>query len=187
MDSSDDVVEEAKRGGVDTVRTTADFALGSGQEIEILRGLGNAGLQLRGNAFANTIIGSNGDDLLRGYSGADWLKGGGGDDTLMGGLGVDTLDGGAGADSFRFAEAPNGEVDVIRTFDAADDRLMLDDGAFTAFTKGATTAADIYAHLLFDARTGEVAYDAEGDGGWVVFARIQHLTGVLDATSVVIV
>jgi len=187
VDSSDDVVEEAKRGGIDTVRTTADYALGSGQEIEILRGLGDAGLQLRGNAFANTIIGSNGDDLLRGYSGADWLKGGSGDDTLMGGLGVDTLDGGAGADSFRFAEAPSGEVDVIRTFDAAEDRLVLDDGAFTAFTKGATTAADIYEHLLFDARAGDIAYDAEGDGSWVVFARIQTLTGVLDATSVIIV
>ncbi|GBD47190.1 calcium-binding protein [Methylopila sp. Yamaguchi] len=187
VDSSDDVVEEAKKGGVDTVRTTADFALGSGQEIEILRGLGDVGLQLRGNAFANTILGSNGDDLLRGYSGADWLKGGGGDDTLMGGLGVDTLDGGAGADSFCFAEAPNGDVDVIRTFDAAEDHIMLDDAAFTAFTKGATTAADIYEHLLFDARTGEIAYDAEGDGGWVVFARLQHLTGVVDATSVIIV
>ncbi|WP_020187737.1 calcium-binding protein [Methylopila sp. 73B] len=187
VDSSDDVVEEAKGDGIDTVRATADFAFGSGQEIEILRGLGKAGLQLRGNGFDNRIIASNGDDLLRGYNGADWLKGRGGDDTLMGGLGVDTLDGGAGADSFRFAEAPNGEVDVIRTFDASEDRLVLDDRAFTAFTKGATTAADIYEHLLFDARTGEIAYDAESDGGWVVFARIQHLTGILDATSVVIV
>lgn len=187
VDSSDDIVEEARGGGTDTVRTSADFALGSSQEIEILRGLGDAGLQLRGNAFANTIVGSSGDDLLRGYGGADWLKGGAGDDTLMGGLGADTLDGGAGADSFRFAEAPNGEVDVIRTFDASEDRLVLDDGAFTAFTKGGTTAADIYEHLLFDARTGEIAYDAEGDGGWVVFARIQHLTGIVDATSVIIV
>nr|WP_276512620.1 hypothetical protein [Methylopila capsulata] len=187
VDSSDDVVEEAKKGGVDTVRTTADFALGSGQEIEVLRGLGEAGLQLRGNAFANTIIGANGDDLLRGYSGADWLKGGNGNDTLMGGLGADTLDGGAGGDSFRFAEAPNGEVDVIRAFDAAEDRFLLDDLAFAAFTKGAMTAADIYEHLLFDARTGEIAYDAEGDGGWVAFARIENLTGVLDATNVVIV
>ena len=48
-----------------------------------------------------SILGSDGDDLLRGDNGPDWLHGGSGDDVLHGGNGDDKLYGGSGDDILR--------------------------------------------------------------------------------------
>jgi Ca2+-binding RTX toxin-like protein len=50
-------------------------------------------------AFGKTIVGSSGDDILRGDRGNDTLRGRRGNDSLMGGLGNDTLMGGLGNDT----------------------------------------------------------------------------------------
>ncbi|TDH58304.1 hypothetical protein E2C06_33275 [Dankookia rubra] len=52
-----------------------------------------------GTVSADTLIGSNLDNLLTGGAGADFLSGSGGNDTLLAGAGDDTLRGGDGADS----------------------------------------------------------------------------------------
>ena len=54
---------------------------------------------LIGNDGDNVIKGGSGDDHLFGEGGADTLEGGKGKDTLRGGGGADTLDGGAGDDT----------------------------------------------------------------------------------------
>ncbi len=51
-----------------------------------------------GSIFADTLVGDEGDNVLRGRGGGDTLIGGGGNDTLIGGSGDDVLDGGAGDD-----------------------------------------------------------------------------------------
>jgi serralysin len=113
-----DTVQEAVGGGRDVVFASANFTLGAGQEIELLRALAGAvGLRLTGNELANTIQGDagadtlsggggndtlpgrSGNDTLSGDEGDDSLSGGNGDDTLSGDAGADTLDGGVGADS----------------------------------------------------------------------------------------
>lgn len=55
-----------------------------------------------GTAGADTLIGSNENDKIRGVVGADALNGGDGSDTLTGGRGKDILTGGANADIFDF-------------------------------------------------------------------------------------
>ena len=62
--------------------------------------IGSAGDDwLRGDANDNALTGWMGDDtLIGGGGGNDTLRGGAGDDTLNGGEGDDTLEGGAGAD-----------------------------------------------------------------------------------------
>ena len=62
--------------------------------------IGSAGNdQLRGDdATGNTLFGGQGNDLLDGRGGNDLLYGGAGGDTLIGGLGNDLLDGGEGND-----------------------------------------------------------------------------------------
>lgn len=57
-----------------------------------------AGIDYRGNGFANLLEGDVGADRLDGGRGADILKGLGGADVLLGGAGADDLAGGAGAD-----------------------------------------------------------------------------------------
>ncbi len=51
-----------------------------------------------GTAAADTLLGGNGDDVIRGLGGADWIDAGAGHDTLDGGDGNDWLLGGAGND-----------------------------------------------------------------------------------------
>jgi len=111
VDRSTDVVVELAGEGRDTVAAKVDYALGSGQSIEVLRAQSDAGLRLTGNALDNTVIGG---------AGVDTLNGGGGNDVLDGGTGADTMNGGSGDDTFildsRFdqvVEAAGGGRDTI--------------------------------------------------------------------------
>lgn len=106
VDRSDLVLSETS--GEDTVRASVDFALVSGIErLEITGAVGRTGT---GNETANTLVGSIGDDRLRGLGGNDSLNdgagdgddllaGGQGDDLLVSTGGNDTLFGGAGFDT----------------------------------------------------------------------------------------
>ncbi|MGZ8578239.1 MAG: calcium-binding protein [Actinomycetota bacterium] len=54
--------------------------------------------QLRGTPGRDVIVGKAGDDTIRGLKGADWVCGGGGNDTIAGGRGIDLLFGDKGDD-----------------------------------------------------------------------------------------
>ena len=89
VDNAGDRVLEAAGGGTDTVYTTVDFALGAGQEVEVLRALAGAGaLRLSGNEIDNRIFGGVGDDTIDGMVGDDRMTGGAGDDRYF----VDSID-----------------------------------------------------------------------------------------------
>ena len=92
VDDPNDIVVELPGEGTDTVISSANsYVLAA--NVEILRAAdGMNGITLVGNDLANSIVGSNGGDMLSGGSGSA-------NDTLVGGLGNDMLDGGAGADS----------------------------------------------------------------------------------------
>ena len=78
-------------------RNTGDAA--SDKLISIENVIGSAGNDtLRGTAYDNRLVGSLGDDVLEGDWGVDLLEGGAGDDVLRGGAGSDRLFGGDGAD-----------------------------------------------------------------------------------------
>lgn len=108
VDSSGDVVNENANEGIDEVRTSlSSYALGT--NVENLTGMTTSGFTGEGNALANFITGSSGEDALSGVDGNDTLYGGAGndylgggddDDTLFGGDGDDILDGGLGVDLF---------------------------------------------------------------------------------------
>ncbi|MFO0817469.1 MAG: cadherin domain-containing protein [Pirellulales bacterium] len=54
---------------------------------------------LKGTAAIDLILGQGGNDALEGLDGADWLFGGAGNDSLLGGSGSDLLAGGSGDDA----------------------------------------------------------------------------------------
>jgi Ca2+-binding RTX toxin-like protein len=72
-----------------------------------------------GGAGADTLYGKGGADLLKGAGGADTLNGGNGADTLKGGGGADMLNGGNGNDTASYEASPEGVSVLLYTDDAA--------------------------------------------------------------------
>ena len=93
------IFEFALEGTLDRVESTVSFSLLPTGAVENLTLLGNAVVGT-GNALANTIIGSQGDNRLFGMAGNDVIYGGtgAGDDRLAGGAGNDSLFGSDGND-----------------------------------------------------------------------------------------
>ena len=167
--------------------------LGAGVSIELMTTGwigGGFTLALTGNELGNEIWGNDGINALSGAAGSDALIGFGGDDKLDGGTGLDLLVGGTGQDSFVFANALNGaEADIVADFNSADDTILLDDAVFTGLGLGAlnasafvtgTTALDADDRVLYDAGTGRLYFDADGNGAG---AAIQFAT--LSGTPVI--
>ncbi len=188
--SGDDVLDgqadnDALYGG------DGDDALNGGGDNDLLDG-GNGGDVLSGDGGADTLYGrqnndtlaggadndalygGDGDDTLAGDDGDDLLDAGNGSDRLDGGLGADTMIGGTGADAFVFSSAlGGGNVDTIGAFNIADDTIELDVSVFTAIGVGAL-AANAFAigavattvdhRIIYDAATGALYYDVDGDG-----------------------
>ena len=108
-------------------RSTAEGGDAEGDVIEMVENIiGSAGDDwLRGDTGDNALTGLAGDDtligggggndMLSGGAGDDTLNGGEGDDTLNGGMGADELTGGPGADTISYEDS-DGAVDIrLRT------------------------------------------------------------------------
>ena len=171
IDNAGDRVVETAGQGADRVFAGTSYTLAAGVEVEMLTTTDNAGtaaLNLTGNELANTIFGNAGANILDGKGGADVLVG-------M-----------AGADSFAFTTALGaGNVDRITDFSSADDTIRLDDAVFTqlgglgalnpnAFVTG-SAAGDANDRIVYDAASGQLFYDADGNGAGaaVLFATLQ--------------
>lgn len=108
VDDVRDIMVEQVNGGSDTVKAgIATFTLGANIEKLILTGTGGQiGI---GNALANILTGSAGNDTL---------SGGGGDDTIDGGKGADRMEGGMGDDVFTLDDL--GDAIVERAGEGTD-------------------------------------------------------------------
>jgi Ca2+-binding RTX toxin-like protein len=130
---------------------------------EIIRGMG-------GNDKLN---GNGGADRLYGGKGKDNLKGGDGNDTLFGSSGKDKLTGNAGADTFVFNHFGNKSADRVMDYSVADDTVWLNNAKFSSLANGALNAANFVSgaaavdaddFVIYDATTGKLFYDADGNG-----------------------
>ncbi|RJF88042.1 calcium-binding protein [Oleomonas cavernae] len=104
VDSVTDLVSEANGDGVDTLRTSVSYTLGSGLENLIVTT--SQAVTVTGNSLANVMTGSNGASTLAGLRGNDILTGGGGADTFVFGanFGKDTITDFASADVISFQD-----------------------------------------------------------------------------------
>lgn len=124
VDSSEDLVIEARDAGRDLVKSSVSFVLPKNTELleltgtDHIDGTGNGGANhILGNAGKNILTGRDGNDTILGNDGADRISGGDERDTLYGGKGHDQIRGGNGSD---FLIGGDG-----------DDRLFGDNGSDT--------------------------------------------------------
>lgn len=169
------------------------------QNVERVSGSNYADV-LTGSSGANWLGGGNGNDTVHGGLGDDTVRGGPEDDLVNGGGGNDLLDGGPGRDQFRF-DSPldaSKNVDRIADFSVADDTIQLSRSIFTALgAKGTlpqsafrigTAAQDADDRIIYDSATGNLYYDADGNGGaaQILFSRVSAGLALTNADFTVI-
>lgn len=130
-----------------------------------------------GGGGAQHIVGTAGNDNLVGGAGNDTLEGLAGDDTLNGAGGADSLVGGTGADRFVFSDPAEGSR--ISDFEARVDKIVIDGNEFTSIgssgdfaaadgrffaASGATSGQDASDRVIWNTSTGDIWYDADGNG-----------------------
>ena len=88
VDNTGDKITENANEGMDTVKSSVTYTLGS--NLENLTLTGTSAINGIGNTLDNYIIGNSANNTLTGNAGNDTLDGGAGADTMIGGAGNDT-------------------------------------------------------------------------------------------------
>lgn len=154
------------RGGEgDDTLDYSEFSEGARVNLTTGKATGTGGVE----GF-ETVIGSDHDDRLVGDSNTNLLIGGDGDDFLASKGGNDTLIGGDGDDTFHIGS--DGGAVVIQDFAQGADKISLGkvfglsngELASSAFANG-TEAQDAFDRIIYDAKTGNLFFDADGAGG----------------------
>ena len=120
------------------------------------------------------LVGDGGNNVLSGDVSANTLRGLGG---------ADTLTGNAGGDRFVFETPLNGStnVDTVRDFRSGEDKLLLSEVIFGKLGPGALSATRFVAsagaqaqdaddNILYNTATGQLSYDADGNGAGLAVA-----------------
>lgn len=183
----------------------ADFLVGGADFDFAMYAFATAGVTANlANPTLNTgdALGDKYDSIegLGGSSFADKLTGDAKGNVINGLLGKDILAGGAGADAFVFNTLLNSStnVDVITDFSVVDDVMWLEnDGLFSKLSTGAlnagnfrvgAAAADANDYLIYNNATGDLFYDADGNGAGaaVKFAHVNVGTALTTADFIFI-
>ena len=135
-------------------------------------------------SFSNDhLTGGNRTDRFFGNDGNDLMQGGGGQDLLNGGSGKDILTGGTGADSFLYTAATDSDhilgIDRITDFTAGVDKIDLSAFLSGATFIGAAGFSGAGPEVRYDAATGLLRADANGDGTadfWLILTNHAALT-----------
>jgi Ca2+-binding RTX toxin-like protein len=145
------------------------------------------------NAEGHKVTGTKKGDAYQGTSFTDKVDLDKGDDTLNGAGGNDKLTGGKGKDNFVFDTAlGSGNVDTLTDFAPKDDTIKLAASVFAglaagnldgeAFAKG-TAASETDDRILYDRRTGALAFDADGSETGAGAVRFATLGKNLDVSA----
>ena len=122
VDSALDSVTEAANGGRDVVYASVSYALGAGQEVEVLSTVSQVAgtaINLTGNGIFNEIYGNDGDNVIDGGGGSDYLRGYAGNDIYFIDHGSDLVveTAGGGRDviytSVNFTLGAGSEIEVL--------------------------------------------------------------------------
>ena len=186
-----ETIRELAGEGNDRVLVYANYTLNAGAEVELISAAdqaGTAALRINGNELGNNIQANDGNNILNGGGGNDTIWGLAGGDVMNGGAGSDVMIGGAGSDGYWFTDVLGpSNVDTVIGYGSGD-HLFLDDAVFAglglgtlaagAFRTG-TTAQDADDRILYDAATGALYFDADGNGAGAAI----HFASLIGAPS----
>jgi Ca2+-binding RTX toxin-like protein len=178
--------DDKMAGGAGNADTVSYFFDPTGVTVNLATGKASDGFGGTDTLSGFEIVtGSLFDDTITGDARANTLNGLAGKDTLNGGAGSDVLAGGDGADTFAFSDALNAKnnVDTLADFVSGTDRITLAQSVFTALSVGklasnafvqAAAAMTTKQHIVYNAATGDVFYDADGSGAGaaIAFAKV---------------
>jgi Ca2+-binding RTX toxin-like protein len=154
------------------LKDTSGYVIASGiSGSDKIKGIEN----ILGSTYADIFTGDTTANMLNGGNGADALNGGAGNDTLLGGLGNDTMTGGMGNDVFVFNSSTASNIDTIMDFAVTTDKIHLSKSIFTNIgnsltnqtfyaAPGAVKGHDADDRVIYNATTGALYYDADGNG-----------------------
>jgi Ca2+-binding RTX toxin-like protein len=179
FNAGDIIVEGVGDGVADRVAAAVDFNLAGDDNIEFLvtdSAAGLSGIDLRGNALAQTLQGNAGANTLNGLGGSDTISGFGGSDTFV----------------FNSALGA-ANVDIITDYAVATDQILLENAIFTGLGAGVLGAAafsssidgvatDASDRIMYETDTGFLWFDADGNNAGVR-VRFADLTGGLAMTA----
>ncbi|MBX6370082.1 MAG: type I secretion C-terminal target domain-containing protein, partial [Rhodospirillales bacterium] len=139
--------------GITTVSTWATrHTLADGVDNLVLQG--NYAHDVRGNALANTIVGSDGNDVI---------DAGAGDDTIVAGSGANRLTGGAGHDLFVFRSGAARD-NVITDFRVGEDMIDLAPVVAASGYAGVDALADRVLRVEQVGADAVISLDPDGTG-----------------------
>ena len=159
----------------------------------------NSNDRIIGNGIINDLFGEGGNDTISGGGGEDFLRGGWGNDRIFGGGGNndhidgggdnDTLTGNAGNDNFNFGwDLADAGVDTVTDFDGSIDLIHIASwwgGGFVNDTlvagqfrsgAGVTTANSASQRVIYNTTTGDLYFDADGNGDGFAAVRFATLS-----------
>ncbi len=169
--------------GTDTITFRVDETAGQGVAVDLsITRSQNTGQGVDTIVGFENLEGTSSSDSLSGNAGANEINGAGGGDRIRGRGGDDDLTGGAGADFFRFdgPGAGNG-VDRIRQFELGVDKLVFHTSDGYSGNAGLTfgpTAVGSGPQGIYDRQTGQLFYDADGDGAGAAILLAQFDRGL---------
>jgi Ca2+-binding RTX toxin-like protein len=160
----------------------------------------NVGAAAVGDTYTGIegLVGGMGNDIVIGNASANYLFGSGGADYINALAGNDYMNGGAGADRFVFTTALNAatNVDKVADFTHTVDDFNLAKSIFASIggaldaseLRLGAAAVDANDFLIYNSATGQLFYDANGNGagGQTLFATVTAGT-VLDTGDFVMV
>ncbi len=176
-----DMAVEKAGGGIDVVKAYGSFALGAHVEKLYMQNVlskdGNpVNFNGIGNGLDNTIIGTPYDNTIVGREGSDTLKGQAGDDTFV----FDRAIGPTNVDRIIDFETVATDDDTLKfkgsILGGAVSAGVLDAAQFAA----GTTAQDANDRFIFDQASGQLWFDADGNG-----ASDQILVATFEQNAVV--
>jgi Ca2+-binding RTX toxin-like protein len=99
VDTIYDSIVETATGGIDTIKSSVTYSMGTAYNVENLTLTGNSAINGTGNSLSNFLLGNSANNTLTDTAGGnDILQGLAGNDTLNDTSGNNLFDGGAGAD-----------------------------------------------------------------------------------------
>jgi Ca2+-binding RTX toxin-like protein len=165
----------ATAGKLSGLHSTSSLLLDAASNPGITSLASNVSAASSASVAPRALFGTNGSEKLTGTSAADAIFGYAGNDKIGGKGGRDILLGGAGSDTFVFDTKPGGKANAptIADFRPREDIISLENGVFGKLKGGTlnsanfvagTKAVDAKDHVIYDAKSGALFYDPDGNG-----------------------